>query len=113
MLVPEQIEGVKNWLASSKQEVAELGLTVQVEADDFPVQHAAAAPQLARQSFAQAGKAFECISISRDEPNVVFVRIKQRAEPVPLDLENPSTSENGAPILLRGNGWKIGVSTEI
>ena len=89
VLVPEQIEGVKQRLASPEQQVAELRLSMLIEADDFAVEHTATALQVASQSLAQSGEAFEIVSVPRDEPHAVLVGIKQRPETIPLDLEEP------------------------
>jgi len=46
VLVPEQIEGVKDRLGTAEQQVTELRLAGSVEADDFAIEDTAPASQV-------------------------------------------------------------------
>ena len=73
MLVPNNVECIKNGLGTAKQQVRELRLAQRVQTDDLAVEHAAAAPEVGSESVAQSGKALESISIARDQPHAIVV----------------------------------------
>ena len=89
MFVPQDVEGIKHRLEAAEQQVAELRLTVGVEADDFAIEDTATTLQVTHQSLAQPRKRFEYVHIAGDEPHAVFVGVEQRPEAVPLDLKKP------------------------
>jgi hypothetical protein len=51
VLVPQDVEGVKERLGASEQEVSKLRLAVRIEADDFAIENTAATLQVASKSF--------------------------------------------------------------
>jgi hypothetical protein len=107
VLVPEDVKGAEERLLSPKKQVAELWLSMLIEADDFAVEHTATALQIASQSVAQTGETLEGISVARDKPHAVLVGIKQRPEPVPLDLVNPVWMREWRTGAAEGHGLKM------
>jgi hypothetical protein len=89
VLIPEDIECVEPRLGASAQKITELRLAIRIEADDLAVEHASATPQVANQTFAETRKTLKCVSVARDEPHSIILRMEQCPEAVPLDLENP------------------------
>ncbi len=51
MFVPQNIKGVKKRLGATEQQVSELRLALNIEANDFAIQNAAATLQVTSQSF--------------------------------------------------------------
>jgi hypothetical protein len=73
VLVPVIFLAVYYRLGTSEQEITELRLAVEVKADDFAIEHAAVTLQVTSQSFAQSAKAFEGVSVPRDEPHAARI----------------------------------------
>jgi hypothetical protein len=89
MLVPEKVEGVVDGLGAAEKHISELRLSLRVDAHDFPIQHTTATSQVTSPSFATIGEGLECVSISRDQPHALLVRMQQCSEPIPFNLEDP------------------------
>ena len=87
------VEGIKERHGPAEQEIAELWLARRVKTDNFAIQNAAAAPQVTGQSFAQARKTFEPVSVARNQPYTIAAGIEQR------------TTASGA--ILRRNGYSF------
>jgi hypothetical protein len=89
MLVPQNVEAVIDGFSATEQQVSKLGFPLAIEAHDFPIENAAATPQVASESLTQVRKRFECVSVSRHQTHAVLVRIKDCPEPIPFQLKNP------------------------
>jgi len=89
VLVPENVESVKDRFGTAEQQVTELRLAMRIEADNLAIEHTPAALEVTSQSFAQSGKAFERVPVARYQPDAIAVGIKERTKAVPLDLEKP------------------------
>jgi len=77
-----------------EREIMELRLAVSIEADDLAVENTAAI-------LTKIGKTLERVSIARDKPDAIFVRIKDCPESVPFNLKNP----------VRMREWRTGAAS--
>ena len=67
------VEGIKQRLGASKQQVAELWLALRVKTDDFAIEYATAAFQVAAQSFTETGERLEHVPVARQQPHTVIL----------------------------------------
>jgi hypothetical protein len=77
VFVPQQVKGVENGFGASKRQIAELRLSLRVEAHDFAIQHAATALEVTAQSLGKTGKALKRISITGNETHALLVGVQQ------------------------------------
>jgi hypothetical protein len=104
VLVPKDIEGVKVRLGTPEQQIPELRLTFGIETYNLAVENAPTTPQISGKAFAQTWEGLECVSVAGYKPHAVLVRMKQRPESVPLDLEEPIGVREGLRAAAEGYG---------
>src|SRR5207302_11315849 len=65
VLIPQNVKCIEDRLGASKQQVAELWLALRVKTNDFAIEYATAAFQVAAQSFTETGERLEQIPVAR------------------------------------------------
>ena len=89
MLVPQDVESVKERLCTPEQEITELRFPISIEANDLAVETAVPTFQVASRAFTMCGLSVERVPIARNEPNAVVIGVQHRSEAVAFDLEEP------------------------
>src|SRR5215475_12167540 len=85
----EQVKSIEARLTTPKQQVLELRISFSVQADYLAIEHCAFDSALQRKRETEVREGFELVAIARHQFAAAIFDVRERAETIPLDLEQP------------------------